>query len=146
MFDYLYGACIADFLESPRTGQCPRRQIAVDIGDFRAVLDGAQFSDRHLSAATLPDVKGKAFAVYPQGEVRNIVSADHTEVRGYGIGESLQSSSFHGDTYCIRSRVKYNQPETTDEICERLIKWSGDELLGLDAASGRVLQWWVVQP
>ncbi len=30
-FDYLYGSCIADFLESPRTGQCPPRRIPVDV-------------------------------------------------------------------------------------------------------------------
>ena len=49
-------------------------------------------------------------------------------------------------SYCMRARVKYNQPETTDEVCERLIKWSDDELLGLDPKSGEVLQWWVAHP
>ena len=145
-FDYLYGACIADFLESPRTGQCPRRRIPLDVGDFRGIVLERQLSNRHLSAATLAELKDRQFAVYPQGELRDIVSADQTQVKGYGIGESLQSSSFRGDSYCIRARVKYNQPETTDEICERLIKWSDDELLALDPKTGQVLQWWVAHP
>lgn len=145
-FDYLYGACIADFLESPRTGQCPRRWIPLDVGDFRAVVVAGQVSNRHLSAATLADLKDRQFAVYPQGELRQIVSDDQTRVKGYGIGESLQSSSFRGDSYCVRARVKYNQPETTDEICERLIKWSDGEFLGLDPKTGHVLQWWVAYP
>jgi tetratricopeptide (TPR) repeat protein len=146
VFDYLYGDCIAGFLEAPRTAQCPARRIAMDVGDFRAILAATQLAKRHMNAATLAEVKGRQFAVYPQGELRAIVSADSTQVRGYGIGESLQSSSFQGDSYCMRARVKYNQPETTDEVCERLIKWSDDELLGLDPKSGEVLQWWVAHP
>jgi hypothetical protein len=39
-----------------------------------------------------------------------------------------------------------DKPETTDEICERLVKWSDDEILGLDPNSGNVLQWWVAHP
>jgi hypothetical protein len=42
--------------------------------------------------------------------------------------------------------VKYSQPENTDEVCERLMKWSGDELVGLDPKSGHVVQWWVAYP
>jgi len=145
-FDYLYGACIADFLESPRTGQCPRRRIPLDAADFRGIVLEGQLRNRHLSAATLAELKDRQFAVYPQGELRRIVSADQTKVKGYGIGESLHSSSFRGGSYCVRARVKYNQPETTDEICERLIKWSDDELLGLDPKTGQVLQWWVAYP
>lgn len=145
-FDYLYGACIADFLESPHTGQCEPRRIPVEVGDFRAIIAGQQISRRHLKAATLAELKDRPFAVYPQGEVRNIVSEDKTEVKGFGIGDSTQSSTFSGESYCMRARVKYNQPETTDEICERLIKWSDDEILGLDPKSGNVLQWWVAHP
>ncbi len=84
--------------------------------------------------------------MYPQGELRKIVSADQTQVKGFGIGETLQSSAFHGDSYCFRAPVKYNQPETTDEVCQRLIKWSDDELLALDPKTGQVLQWWVAYP
>jgi tetratricopeptide (TPR) repeat protein len=145
-FDYLYGICIADFLESPRSGQCPQRRIAMDVGDFRAIVDARQLAKRHLNAATLADLKGRPFAVYPQGEVRKIVSADQTDVKGYGIGESLENSTFRADSYCVRARVKYSQPEDTDEVCERLMKWSDDELVGLDPGSGRVLQWWVAYP
>lgn len=145
-FDFLYGACIANFLESPRTEQCSPRRIPLDVGDFRGIVVEQQLSKRHLSAATLEELKGRQFAVYPQGELRDIVSTDQTQVKGYGIGEFLQSSSFRGDSYCVRARVEYNQPETTDEICERLIKWSDDELLGLDPKSGHVLQWWVAYP
>lgn len=145
-FDYLYGGCIADFLESPRTGQCPQRRIALDVADFRAVVDARQLTRRHLSAATLADLKGRQFAVYPQGEVRTIASAEQTDVKGYGIGESLESSTFRGDAYCVRARVKYSQPENTDEVCERLMRWSDDELVGLDAKNGHVVQWWVTYP
>ena len=81
-FDYLYGACIADFLESPRTGQCPQRRIAMDVADFRGVVDARQLARRHLNAATLADLKGRQFAVYPQGEVRTIASADQTRCAG----------------------------------------------------------------
>jgi hypothetical protein len=146
VFDYLYGGCIADFLESPRTGQCPQRRIAMDVGDFRGIVDARQLTKRHLNAATLADLMGREFAVYPQGEVRKIVSADQTDVRGFGIGESLESSTFRADSYCIRARVKYSQPENTDEVCERLMKWPDDELVGIDPKSGQVAQWWVAYP
>lgn len=145
-FDYLYGACIADFLESPHTGRCERRHIPLEVGDFRGIIVEQQISRRHLEAATLAELEDRPFAVYPQGEVRDIVSAEQTEVRGFGIGDGTQSSSFSGDSYCMRARVKFNQPETTDEICERLVKWSDDEILGLDPKSGKVLQWWVARP
>jgi tetratricopeptide (TPR) repeat protein/pimeloyl-ACP methyl ester carboxylesterase len=145
-FDYLYGACIADFLESPRTAQCPQRRIAMDVGDFRGIVDARQLAKRHLKVAMLADLQGRQFAVYPQGELRKIVSAEQTDVRGYGIGESLESSTFRADSYCVRAQVKYSQPEDTDEVCTRLMKWSDDELVGLDAQSGRVVQWWVAYP
>ncbi len=145
-FDYLYGACIAEFLEAPRTGRCPPRRIAMDVGDFRGILVGAQLAKRHLAAATLAQVQGREFAVYPQGELRDIVSAGETRVRGYGIGESLLASSFAGDEYCVRARVKFNQPETTDEVCERLIEWTDDDLLGLDPKTGQVREWWEAYP
>lgn len=145
-FDYLYGACIADFLESSRSGQCPQPRIAMDVGDFRAIVDARQLTDRHLNTATLVDLKGRQFAVYPQGEVYKVITADQTDVKGYGIGESVESSTFRADSYCVRARVKFSQPEDTDEVCERLMKWSDDELLGLDPKSGHVLQWWVALP
>ncbi len=145
-FDYLYAACIADFVESPHTGRCPQRRIAMDVNDFRGIVDARQLAKRHLNAATLAELKDKTFAVYPQGELRKIASAEETDVRGYGIGESLQSSTFRGDTYCVRARVKFSQPENTDEVCERLMKWSDDELLGLDPKTGHVMQWWVAYP
>ncbi len=145
-FDYLYGACIADFLDSPRTGQCPSRRISLDVDEFRGIVDARQLTKRHLSVATLEDLKGRQFAVYPQGELRSVISSTQTDVKGYGIGDSRQNSAFRAGSYCVRGRVKFNQPETTDEICERLMKWSDDELIGLDAKDGRVLQWWVAYP
>ena len=101
-----------------------------DVGDFRGVIAEQQLTRRHLSAATLADLKSRQFAVYPQGELRNIVSPEQTEVKGFGIGETVQRSAFRGDAYCFRAAVKYNQPETTDEVCERMIKWSDDEFSG----------------
>jgi tetratricopeptide (TPR) repeat protein/pimeloyl-ACP methyl ester carboxylesterase len=145
-FDYLYGGCIADFLESPRSGQCPQRRIAMEVGDFRGIVDARQLARRHLNAATLTDLKGRQFAVYPQGEVRRIISAEQTDVKGYGIGASLENSTFRAGSYCVRAQVKYSQPENTDEVCERLMKWSDDELVGLDPSNGHVLQWWVAYP
>jgi hypothetical protein len=53
------------------------------------------------------------------------------------------ASSFRGDLYCVRERVKYAQPQTTDETCVDLVKWLDGELLALDKQSGNVLQWWV---
>lgn len=118
----------------------------MDAGDFRAILVAAQLEHRQTKTATLADLKGRQFAVYPDGVLRRIISANHTEVRGYGIGDSLLSSAFHGDAFCIRARVKYNQPETTDEVCTRLVEWSDRELLALDPQSGNVVQWWVEHP
>jgi hypothetical protein len=62
------------------------------------------------------------------------------------MGESAFASSFHGDLYCVRARIKYAQPQTTDEVCVNLIKWSKDRLLAIDKQSGDVVQWWVEQP
>ena len=145
-FDYLYGDCIAEFLESPRTRQCPQRRIPLEVGDFRGVIVEQQLARRHLSAATLAVLRDRQFAVYPQGELRKVISADRTQVKGYGIGESLLTTSFRGTSYCLRARVKYNQPETTDERCERLLRWSDEELLALDPKTGQVIEWWVASP
>jgi pimeloyl-ACP methyl ester carboxylesterase len=144
-FDYEYGACIANFLEKPRTGRCPPPPIAVQAHDFRAVLLETQLAGRQEKTATLPDVQGKQFAVYPEGVLRTVVSPGQTQVKGYGIGESLLVSAFRGNLYCFRARVKYNQPETTDEVCSQLVEWSDHELLALDPQNGKVLQWWVEQ-
>jgi hypothetical protein len=142
-FDYEYGACIADFLEAPQTSQCPQRPIPLRDDDWRAILVRAQLACRQTKTAALPDLSGKQFAVYPDGDLRKVVSADKTEVKGYGIGESLLTSAFRGDLYCVRARVKYNQPETTDEVCSRLVEWSDHELLAVDPQTGNVLQWWI---
>ena len=90
-FDYLYGACIADFLESPHTEQCERRHIPLEVGDFRGIVVQQQIGRRHLEAATLAELKDRQFAVYPQGEVRDIVSAEQTEVKGFGIGDGRRA-------------------------------------------------------
>ena len=92
---------------------------------------------------TLPDVTGKQFAVYPTGDLRKVVSDDKTEVDGYGIGDSILTSAFRDGLYCVRGRVKYNQPESTEEVCSKLVEWSSDAILALDPQSGKVLQWWV---
>jgi hypothetical protein len=39
--------------------------------------------------------------------------------------------------------VKYNQPETTNEVCRRLVEWSDHELLAINPQDGEVTQWWV---
>jgi tetratricopeptide (TPR) repeat protein/pimeloyl-ACP methyl ester carboxylesterase len=135
-FDYEYGACIADFLAAPRNGQCRHRRIFKGGGDFRAIL----------STELLADVKGRRFAVYPDGDLRVIASDDSTSVQGYGMGESVFASTFHGDNYCVRARVKYGQPQRTDEGCVNLVIWSDHELLALDKQSGDVVQWWVERP
>jgi tetratricopeptide (TPR) repeat protein len=145
-FDYEYGACIANFLEAPRSGYCPRQQISIPGQDFRSILVEAQLASRNARTAKLADVSGKQFAVYPDGVLSKIVSSDKTEVKGYGIGNSTLASSFRGDLYCVRGRVKYNQPENTDEVCSRLVQWSDHELLAIDPQDGTVLQWWVERP
>jgi pimeloyl-ACP methyl ester carboxylesterase len=146
LFDYEYRPCIVAFLVSPRASQCPPRRIAEQGGDFRAILAAKQVVDWPKHTATLPDVSGKQFAVYPDGDLRSVTSPDKTEVKGYGMGESAYASSFHGDLYCVRARIKYAQPQTTDEVCVNLVKWSDRELLALDKQSGDVVQWWVERP
>ena len=146
VFDYEYGACIADFLMAPKTGKCPLRRIPMSTGDFRGILLEKQLAGRPTKDATLADLEGRRFAVYPDGDLRKVVSPDKTEVRGYGIGDSVLSSSFHGNVYCVRARVKYNQPETTDEVCAKMLWWSNHEILATDPQTGSVLQWWVEHP
>ena len=125
------------------TTQCRGRIIADRGGDFRAILTAKQVVDWPKRTVTAAEVTGKRFAVYPDGDERTIASPDKTEVKGYGMGESVFASSFRGDLYCVRERVKYAQPQTTDETCVDLVKWSDGELLALDKQSGNVLQWWV---
>jgi len=147
VFDYEYRPCIVAFLTAPKTARCPRRAIPrTSPGDFRAILTASQLGERVTRTASLPDVQGRQFAVYPDGDLRTIASADKTEVKGYGMGESVFASSFRSDLYCVRERVKWNQPQTTDETCARLVKWSDRELLAVDAKSGDVVQWWVQRP
>ncbi len=148
VFDYEYGSCIANFLEKPVAfGYCPQRLISRDTQDFSAILRADQIpTDRASHIAKLADLLGRRFAVYPVGDLRKIVSADKTEVSGYGIGDSVLDSSFDSGDYCIRGRVKFNQPETTDKICVALVEWSGQEVLGVDRRTGDVVQWWVEHP
>ncbi len=147
VFDYVYRQCIVNFLKALKTGQCPRRAIAASgRGDFRAILTAAQLGNWKSKVATLAELRRRQFAVYPDGDLRKIISAGHTQVKGYGMGESLFASSFRGDLYCVRARVKYNQPQSTDEVCTRLVKWSDHELVALDEHSGNVVQWWVERP
>jgi tetratricopeptide (TPR) repeat protein len=145
-FDYEYGGCIANFLENPRTGYCSQRPITVPGTDFRSIMLETQLTGRQKKTATLADISGKQFAVYPTGVLSKVVSPEKTEVKGYGIGNSVLSSSFRGDLYCVRGRVKYNQPETTNEVCSRLVEWSDRELLAIDPQTGIVREWWVEHP
>lgn len=144
VFDYEFRGCIVAFLTAPKTTHCEERALGSGRDrDFRAILTASQFADLPTKTATLPDMIGRQFAVYPDGDLRKIVSADKTEVDGYGIGDSLLTSSFRDDIYCVRPRVKYSQPETTAESCSRLVKWSNGALLALDTQSGDVVQWWI---
>jgi tetratricopeptide (TPR) repeat protein/pimeloyl-ACP methyl ester carboxylesterase len=143
VFDYGYRECMVSFLLTPKTTQCPQRVIGK--GDFNAVLSQRQLKPDLTKVATAPELIGRQFAVYPDGDIRKIVSDDQTEVKGYGTGESLLTSSFRDGEYCFRPRVKFHQPETTDEVCAKMIKWSDQELLAIDAQNGKVVQWWVEQ-
>jgi hypothetical protein len=67
-------------------------------------------------------------------------------VKGFGIGDLIVTSAFRDGLYCVRNRVKYNQPENTEEVCSKLVEWSSDSILALDPQSGKVLQWWVEHP
>lgn len=145
VFDYEYRPCIVAFFVKPATTRCLGRRIAERGGDYRAILTANQVVDWQKRAATLPEIMGKRFAVYPDGAVRAIVAPDKTEVQGYGMGESVFASSFRGDLYCVRARVKYAQPQTTDETCVNLVKWSDHRFLAIDKQSGDVVQWWVEQ-
>jgi tetratricopeptide (TPR) repeat protein/pimeloyl-ACP methyl ester carboxylesterase len=147
VFDYVYRRCIVSFLSAPKTRQCPRRAIAASgRRDFRAILTAGQLGNWNSKTATLAELGGRQFAVYPDGDLRKIIAAGRTEVKGYGLGKGLFASSFRGDTYCVRARVKYNQPQSTDEVCAKLVKWSDHQLLALDAQSGNVVQWWIEHP
>lgn len=142
-FDYEYGDCIANFLERPRTSLCAQQRIAVPGTDFRAILIESQLQGRLARSATLADVAGKEFAVYPKGVLNTVMDAASTEVKAYGIGNTTLPSSFRSGLYCVRGRVKYNQPENTNEVCSRLVQWSNRELLAIDPQDGTVSQWWV---
>lgn len=146
VFDYEYRPCIVAFLVSPATTRCRPRPIARRGGDFRAILAAQQLGDWQKKTVTLTQLQGRHFGVYPDGDVRTILSADKTDVKGYGMGESLFASSFRGDLYCVRARVKYNQPQSTDEVCTKLVKWSDHQLAALDEHSGNIVQWWVERP
>jgi hypothetical protein len=66
-----------------------------------------------------------------------------TLVRGFGMGDSVYASSFKDDLYCFRARIKFAQPQNTDAVCVRLLRWNQHALLGIDPQSGAVLEWWV---
>jgi hypothetical protein len=141
--------CSRSFAKPPQIGDffAPRRAIATQgRGDFRAILTAGQLGDWKSKVATMPELIGRQFAVYPDGQVRKITSASETQVKGYGMGESVYTSSFRGDAYCVRARVKYNQPQDTNEVCTKLVKWSDHELVALDEHSGNVVQWWIERP
>jgi len=144
-FDYLYGGCIADFLEAPKTRRCPGLRVPLFPTQFRSVVMEAQLAGRITKTPTLADLTGRQFAVYPTGDLHKVVSAEKTEVQGYGIGNSIVTSAFRNGLYCVRGRVKYNQPESTEEVCSKLVEWSDHELLALDPQTGKVHQWWVEQ-
>jgi len=142
-FDYQYRPCMVAFLVHPVTTQCAPRPIAKIAPDFRAIVTADQLGQRKKTLAHLADLLGRHFNVFPDGDLRTILSADKTDVDAFGMGDSTYASSFKGDDYCVRARVKYAQPQTTDEICLNLVKWSSAEYLAIDKATGDVAQWWV---
>jgi hypothetical protein len=143
LFDYEYRDCIVAFLQAPKTTQCARRPISGN--DFRTELTAAQLGDWHARTATMPDLIGRNFVVYPDGQLLTIMSADKTRVQSYALGQTIETSSFDDGIYCIHPSVKYLQPGGTDESCATLVKWSDREMLALDRQSGSVVQWWVEQ-
>lgn len=142
-FDYQYEQPIAAFLNAPKTGPCTPLSIAQARGDFRAIVTSEQVRDWQKHTARFAELKGRRFAVYPAGETRQIVNEAHTLVRGFGMGDSVYTSSFHDDQFCLRARIKYAQPQNTDAVCMRLVRWNEHALLGIEPQSGAVLEWWV---
>jgi pimeloyl-ACP methyl ester carboxylesterase len=142
-FDYQYGEAIATFLSAPKTGPCIPASIAQAKGDFRAVVATSQLRDWQNHIARFDEVKGRRFAIYPAGETRQIADEVRTLVRGFGMGDSVYTSSFKDDLYCFRARIKFAQPQKTDAVCVRLLRWNQHALLGIDPQSGAVLEWWV---
>ncbi len=142
-FDYQYEEAIATFLNTPKTAACSPASIAQAKGDFRAVVTTAQLRDWQSHTAQFGELKGRRFAVYPAGETRQIVDEVRTLVRGFGMGDSVYTSSFRDGLFCQRARVKFAQPQNTDAACVRLVWWNEHSLLGIDPQSGTVLEWWV---
>ena len=67
-------------------------------------------------------------------------------MKDYDFGEGMLSSAFRDGAYCVRGRVKYQLPASTDKVCTVLVKWSDREVLALDTTNGTVAQWWVKRP
>jgi pimeloyl-ACP methyl ester carboxylesterase len=141
VFDFGYRECIVGFLRAPRTTQC--KPLAIAAKDFRTMFTSAQLGDWKASKPSAADLIGKEFAVYPTGYLYKIVSESQTELKDYDFGDGLLTSSFRDGTYCVRGRIRYQLPVSTDEVCTTLVRWSSRELLALDEKSGTVLQWWV---
>jgi pimeloyl-ACP methyl ester carboxylesterase len=143
VFDYGYRDCIVAFLRAPRATQC--KPLAIAAKDFRTMFTSAQLGDWKAKKLSAEDVIGKEFAVYPTGYLYKIVSESQTEMKDYEFGDGLVTSSFRDGTYCVRGRIEYQLPVSTDEVCTTLVRWSSREVLALDEKSGTVLQWWVEQ-
>lgn len=142
VFDYVYRDCIVSFLTAPKTAQCGAPTYHAD---FRTALFGSQLRYWKIPTVAPSELIGKEFAVYPAGYFYKIVSPDQTELKSYGFGQALTTSTFRNSSYCIGGRVKYELPESTDEVCMKLMRWSDREVLAVDSQSGRVVQWWVEQ-
>jgi hypothetical protein len=141
-FDFVYRECIVTFLLAPKTSQCKPPPLAKD---FRMMFTAAQLGDWKAKVLSASGVINKEFAVYPTGYIYKIVSESRTQMKDYDFGDRLVASSFHDGRYCVRGRVKYQLPLSTDEVCTVLIDWSTREVLALNEASGTVSQWWVEQ-
>jgi predicted alpha/beta-hydrolase family hydrolase len=132
IFDYVYGACIQPFLDSPSTQACRLPPLSND--DFRSILDIKQVHDvdeRRIKSLT--PLVGKAFTVYRLADLNGhyqFVSESELVSRGPGGQRRLQIS-FRDRMVCLGS------------TCRLIVAWSKEQFLEFDPRNGALKAWWV---
>jgi hypothetical protein len=131
-FDFVYGKCIARFLENQNSDTCPLPPIS--NGDFRSILNLKQVTDadkkRITSAETLV---GKKFDIYENNDFnrRYDYISPNQRIDMQAASDARESFLFRAGLLCSGNN------------CSTLIRWSDHEILEFDAKAGDLKAWWI---
>jgi pimeloyl-ACP methyl ester carboxylesterase len=134
IFDYAFGGCIEEFLDSPATRPCTPKPLSPS--DFRSVVRIDQIANYETKLATSADaLVGRKFVLFRFGGPEE---ARHAEYVSRQKRKSMQREAESLVDFHFRDGI-----HCAGTACGRLVKWSDDRLLEFDPESGKIKGWWI---